>query len=166
MAELNIAILARIRSHPVGEDILANLDRPRRIVHIILRINIEVHNMIPQLRHIIQAPTHPRTSRVGRTQVLGKPAKDIPESHLVVHDLLGADLVGRVGEVLVCPGVRGELVAERVHPAQDLGVAGGFVVDLAFAEVVADDEEGGFDVVGFEEVEDVVGVFVGAVVEG
>lgn len=166
VAQLNVRVRLGIRRHSIGEDVLARLDLSRRVIEIILGVNVEVDDMVPELGHIVQTPGVARAGRIGRAEVLGEPAEDVAEGHLVVDELLRADLVGRRGEVLVRPRVRGELVARGVHPAQDGRVARGLVVDLALAEVVARDEEGGLDVVGVEHVEDVVGQRVGAVVKG
>lgn len=53
-----------------------------------------------------------------------------------------------------------------VHPAEDLGPACGFIIDLALAEVGTSDEECSLDVVLLENVQDLVGVLVRAVIEG
>lgn len=166
MTQLNVRMRLCIRRHSIGEDVLARLDLGRRVIEIILGVDVEVDDVVAELGDIVQAPRVARARRVGRAEVLGEPAEDVAEGHLVVDELLRADLVRRGGEVLVGPRVRGELVAGGVHPAEDGGIARGLVVDLALAEVVARDEEGGLDAVGVEDVEDVVGQGVGAVVEG
>lgn len=166
VTQLNVRVRLGIRRHGIGEDVLARLDLGRRVIEIILGVNVEVDDVVAELGDIVQAPRVARARGVGRAEILGEPAKDVAEGHLVVDELLRADLVGGRGEILVRPRVRGELVAGGVHPAQDGRVAGGFVVDLALAEVVARDEEGGLDVVCVEHVEDVVGERVGAVVKG
>lgn len=63
------------------------------------------------------------------------------------------------------PRVRGDLVAVAVHAGDDVAPLWGGV-DVAFGEVGAGEEECGFNVFGPEEVEELVGVDVGAVVEG
>lgn len=53
-----------------------------------------------------------------------------------------------------------------VHPAENLGPACSFIINLALAKVSTSDEECSFDVVLFENVQDLVSVLVRAVIKG
>jgi hypothetical protein len=59
----------------------------------------------------------------------------------------------------VRPSMAGDLMAIGYHALDDVGPRGG-CIDGAFAEVVACDEEGGFEAVSGKLVEDLVGVEV------
>lgn len=58
-----------------------------------------------------------------------------------------------------------DLVAFGVHALDDSGITSLWVVDLALPAVVADDEEGCFDIVRFEDVEQVGSPEIWTVVE-
>lgn len=66
----------------------------------------------------------------------------------------------------MAPGVAGDLMAIGDHAADDGRVPRAGVLDLALGAIVTDDEEGGLDLVGLEDVEELGGVDVGAVVKG
>ena len=120
--------------------------------------------MVSQRREFTVAGT--RARRIGRAEIGRNDAQDGLESDLVVDDL-GAALLGRDKlEVLVTPGVAADLMALGDHAADDGRVPRAGVLDLAFGAIVADDEEGGLNLVGLEDVEELAGVDVGAVVKG
>lgn len=63
------------------------------------------------------------------------------------------------------PGVRGDLVAIGMDATDDGGPFGRGVVDSSLTDVVARDEERGFGIVGTKQIEKLVGVQVGTIVE-
>lgn len=57
-------------------------------------------------------------------------------------------------------------MAFGVHPAENLGPTGNFIIDLALAKIGTSNEECSFDVVLLENVQYLVSVFVRAVIKG
>lgn len=120
--------------------------------------------MVAQGLQVVLTSGLGRARRVRGAHVGGEEAEDVPQGHFVLDHLVLA-LGRRDGaQVLVTPGMAGNLVALGVHPLDDGIPAVRGVVDLAFAVVDASDEEGGLGVVLLQHVEHAVGVDVGSVI--
>jgi hypothetical protein len=134
------------------EPVLGALDLVGRILVVIVGVNIEVDDMVPEGSHI--SLTLASAAGVGWAHVSGDLANDVAESHLVLpHLLLAVD--GRdSAEVQMGPCVGRELMALGVHALEHGRELWGDI-NLALVDVVASDEESGLCVVLFHEVQDV-----------
>lgn len=155
-----------LASEGVREVVLGVLDLVRGGVVVVISVQIEVGDVVAESLQVVLAARLGGARRVRGAHVGGEETEDVPEGHLVLDHLVLALSRGNGAQVLVAPGVGGDLVALRVHPLDDSVPAVGGVVDLALAVVVAGDEEGGLGVVLLQHVEHAVGVDVGTIVVG
>lgn len=92
------------------------------------------------------------TTRIGRAHVGREKAKNIAQGHFVLVNLVLPLFARYEAEILVAPGMGGDLVALRVHTFYDVYPWVGRVVYLALADVVARNEEGCFRIHRLENV--------------
>jgi hypothetical protein len=100
---------------------------------------------------------------VWRTHVGRVFSDDIADSHLVLDHLVDTLFMRNKVEILMRPGMTGDLVTLCVHVGDN---ASPVLVDRALTKVVASDEESGLPVVGLELVQDLLSVDVGAIIVG
>lgn len=131
-----------------------------------ISVQIEIAYNIAEIAHILGATGASAAGRVGRTHISGELAHDIRNSHLKADHLLNALFAGDLVEILMRPGVGGNLMALSNHTLQHSGPGLGLVVNGAFVDVDTGDKESGLEAVGGELVQDVVGVDVGTVIVG
>lgn len=137
------------------EPVLGALDLVGRILVVIVGVNIEVDDMVPEGSHI--SLTLASAAGVGWAHVSGDLANNVAESHLVLPHLLLA-VQGRDGtQVQMSPGVGRELMTLSIHALEYIDELWGGV-NLALVDVVASDEEGSLCVVLLHQVKDVRGV--------
>ena len=67
--------------------------------------------------------------------------------------------------VLVAPCVATDLVSFGIHALNNGGITGAWIIDLAFAIVVANNKERGLDIVCFEDIEQITCPNVRSIVE-
>jgi hypothetical protein len=108
--------------------------------------------MVAQVRHVFLAGGV--AARVGRTHVGGDLADNVVQRHFVVPHLEFAFIRRDLAEVQVCPGVRCNLMAFRVHALDCLHILISDI-NLPLANIVASDKESSFCVVTLEDVKDV-----------
>lgn len=141
------------------------LNQGRRIIVVIIGIDIKVGDVVSKLGHIILAARRGSTIRIWWAHVGGEEAKNVSQRHLVAPHVLFPLLAGEVAKIGVGPGVTSNLVAFVVSTLNDRVPAVGSVVNLALAVVVSGDEEGGLRAVLLEDIKNVAGVNVWAIVE-
>jgi hypothetical protein len=120
------------------EDVLGLLNLLWGEIVVVISVEVERRNDVSELLHVVHAGLCD-ACRVRRAHVGGVFANDVADSHLVSDHLIVALLARDLVEVLVRPGVTGDLVAARIHALDDFPP---LFVDCAVAEVVACDEEG------------------------
>jgi hypothetical protein len=152
-------LIALLRARTVVRDavlepVLGDLDVARVVLFVVVGVDVEVRNVVAEIGHVLLAAGVDGAGRVRWAHVCGDLTQDVAESHFVHPHLILAVDGGDLGEVEMCPGVRGDLVAFSVDPLDGVGV---LLVDTALVDVGAGHEEGGLGVVGFEEVENVLG---------
>ena len=110
-----------------------------------LGVNVVIQNVISQTKqHILCSAV---AFRKRRAHIRWEKAQDVPERHFVVYHLVFFLRDRHIGQILVRPCMARNLMAGLVHSLEELRIACGCVVDLAFAHVVAGDEECCFGVV-------------------
>jgi hypothetical protein len=137
-----------------GEPVLGVLDQKRRILFVVVGINIEVDDMVTKVGQISLALTN--TAGVRRAHVGGDLANNVAKSHLVLPHLLLAVDLGDGTQVQMGPGVGSNLMTLSIHALDNVNELG-CDIDLALADVVASNEEGSLCVVLLHQVQDVRG---------
>jgi hypothetical protein len=134
------------------EPVLGVLDLSRRVLVVVIGVNVEVDDVVTKCCHISLALTS--AAGIRWAHVGGNFANNVAESHLVLPHLLLA-VEGRDGaQVQVGPGVRSKLVTLGIHTLEDIDKLGGDV-DLALVDVVARDEESSLCVILLHQVQNV-----------
>ena len=126
---------------------------------ITISVQVEVRDNVSKGLHDALASEVAR--RVRRTHVGGVFADDVANGHLVLDHLVVTLRISDGTEILVGPGVTGDLVAFGNHSFDD---SRPLLVNGALAKVVTGDEEGSLEAGGLELVEDFVSVDVWAIV--
>lgn len=120
--------------------------------------------MVAKRLEVVDAAGRPETGVVRRAHVGGEVAEHVPEGHLVLDHLIEALGAGDVVQILVAPGVTGDLVALVTHAQQDVRPGGALIVDPPLVEVDGRDEECGWHAIVVQDVQQLGRVDVRAVV--
>lgn len=154
---------SRRHAQQLLDDLLGLVDLRGEEIDRILRVQVEVGSVVSQRLHVGVAARRFVALGIGRPHVRRILADDIGNGSFVLDHLLLAHVGRDTGQAVVGPGVGGDLVTFVDHAPQQVGPGSGDV-DLAFAQVVARDIEGGREAVLLEEIQELGGVDVGAVV--
>lgn len=143
---------------------LAIVNQRRVVIQVIRRVQIKVHDVIPQAAR--DALAHVAANGIRRAKVRRKVAQNAAQRLLIVQHLLRHVGLVQHAAVLVRPGVARNLVALGGHALEQRspGCVGG--VDGPAVAIVADDKEGCVRAVGFQLVEEVGRVLCRPVVVG
>lgn len=93
MAQLDVSIGIGISRNAFRESVLASLYLIRSVILKILGVEVPVDNMVTKLGRIVKAARDSVAGSVRGAEVLGEEPEDVAEGHLVVDDLLLADLI-------------------------------------------------------------------------
>jgi hypothetical protein len=137
------------------EVVFGDLDVGQLVV--VVGVEVEVRDDVAEALHRGLAGV--TAGGIWRAHICWVFAKDVAERHLVLNHLVVTLSLGDGAQVLVRPGVAGDLVALGDHAANNVCPARGRV-DGALVVVDTGDEERGFETVLSELVEDLVGVDV------
>jgi hypothetical protein len=128
---------------------------------VVISVKIEVRNHVPEVLQDCLASCIAR--RVRGAHVSWVLSDDVTNGHFVLDHLIVALRVSDDTQVLVRPGVAGNLMPFGNHPFDDVRPLGSRV-DSTLTDVDACDEEGSLEAVLGELIKDAVGVDVRAVV--
>jgi len=129
------------------EDVLGDLDGFATVVGVVARVEIVQDNMVSELTQVIKTAGLGKAARVWRTHVSREAAENVTESHLVLQELVFALVVRDLAEILMRPGVAGNLMTFEPHASNQRAPGHVEVIDRSLATVIASNEEGRLGVV-------------------
>ena len=148
------------------EPFLGVLDLGVAELVVVVRVNVEIGNVVSKVGHGLLAARSSGAAGVRRAHVGREEADDVTHSHLELPHLVPPLHLGNGTQVQMGPCVGCELVTLGVH-ALDGGHVSRGRVDLTLVDVGTGDEEGSLAAILLEEVQDVISVVLDwAVVEG
>lgn len=147
------------------EPILRILDLGRRVLVIVIRVNIEIRDaafvsevdttvcwavsLIAEVCHGLFTSRGGIATRVGWAHVGREEAENISQGHFVLDHLVGSVRCRDLAQIQMGPCVRAYLVAFAVHALDDCSeLRSG--INLALGQVGSGDEECPFGIIGFE----------------
>lgn len=133
---------------------------------VIISVQVEVRNDIAEGAHIGLATRSSSTRRVGGTHIGREFSNDVGDGHFVLDHLITALSASDSTEILMRPGVAGNLMTFRDHATEHTGPWLASIINGALANVDTSHEESSLCVIRFEQVHNVVGVRIGAVIIG
>lgn len=143
----------------IAEVVLSGLDLDGSELVVVIGIQVEVGDDVAKPLENILADAVAR--RVRRTHVGRVFADDVADSHLVLDHLVVDLSLGDLGEILVGPSVRSDLVTLGDHTLDDTAP---LLINRTFADVDTGNEEGGLEASRSELVQNLVSVDVWAVI--
>ena len=141
------------RSQGVVEDVFGNLDGIGTVMAVVTRVEIVQNDMITELAQVFQTSGLRKTTRVRRTHVGREGTQNVPKSHFVLVDLFHALFVRDLAEILMGPGVTGNLVTTALHTPDQVPPVVIRVINGALAAVVASDEKSRLGTVLVQQIE-------------
>ena len=144
------------RSHVALEPVERVLEGVSGLLLVVIRIKLEVDDVVTHILHKLLTTRLSRATRVRRADVSRDLSNNVVQCALHVEDLVPAEVCIDLGQVEMRPCVGCNLMSLCIHALYHIDVLLGFI-DLPFAIVVASDEEGRFCVVLFEQIQDSCG---------
>jgi hypothetical protein len=147
------------------EPVLGVLDLGGTELVVVVRVNVEVSNVVPEIGHGLFASRGGSAAGIRGAHVCREETENIAHGHLKFPHLVFPLHCGDSAQVQMRPRMAGDLMAFSVHTL-DGGHVGWGGVDLALVDVGASDEECSLSAILLEEIQDMVSVvLVRAVVE-
>lgn len=143
--------------------IFGNLDLLGCKLVIVISVKIKVGNDVSKIGHVLGAARLGGARAVRWPHVGGEFSENVGESHFVPHQLVISLSTADCAQILVRPGVGGNLMLLFNHPLDDVGPSFGRV-DGTLVDVDTGHEEGGLCVLGLEKVQQFFSVNVWAIV--
>jgi hypothetical protein len=150
-----------ISSNGIVKVVFGVLDEQRRVVVVIISIGIKVHDMVAESLELRLASSV--ALGVRRAHIRREVSENVAKSHLVLDHLVLSLGSSESRQVLMSPGMAGNLMTFGSHTLDGGRIA---EINLALSKVVAGDKERSLGVVGLEHIQDIVGIDVGAIVKG
>lgn len=162
----NVRVARGIGRHAGAELVLGVLDQHRRVILPVLGVEVGADDVVAQLAHQRLAAGAGAALQVRGPHVSGDPPEDVAEGHFVVDHLGPLDGAVDLVQIAMSPGVAGNVVAGGIHATQHARPAQGRVVDVTLAPVVSGNHEGCLGIVLVQEIQNLTGVSVRAVIKG
>ena len=144
------------RSHVALEPVERVLEGISGLLLVVIRIKLEVDDVITHILHKLLTTRVSRAARVRRSNVSRNLPDNVVQCTLHIEDLVLAKICVDLRQVEMRPCVGRNLMSLGIHALYHIDVLLS-LVDLPLAIVVASDEEGRFCVVLFEQIQDSCG---------
>lgn len=116
-------------------------------VVVVIRVQIEVGNMITQVCHILGAPRSIRAGGEWWAHISWEFADDVGKGHFQPHHLVVTLLLRYGAQVLMRPSVAGDLMAFVDHTSDHAGPCLRGVIETALAKIDTSDKESGLEAI-------------------
>lgn len=142
------------RSHVTLEPVERILESISGLLLVVIRIKLEVDDVVTHILHKLLTTRVGRAARVRRTDVSRDLADNVVQCALHIEDLVLAKICVDLRQVEMRPCVGRNLMSLCIHALDHIDVLLS-LVNLPLAIVVASDEEGRLCVVLFEQIQDI-----------
>jgi hypothetical protein len=134
------------------EDILGPLDEVSTVILVVISVNIVQNDVVSKLAQFVSTVCVRTAAGIRRPHVGRETADDVSQSCFVLLQLLTALRWSDLAEILVRPGVTGDLMATRLHAFDQGCPRQAEVIDLTLAIVDAGDEERGLCIIPIKQI--------------